>query len=185
MNALIASQMFSVTEYLALYEHGELSENDPVELLRGEIVSKMTLGSVHMAFVKKLNRLLQRAAGDEVTIGVQDAVVVLDSVPEPDISLLQHRDDFYVTGHPTAADVLLLIEVADTSLDFDRNVKGPLYAEGGVPEYWIVNLVEHCVEVFRSPQADGTFLISFVARHGDQLVVPGLTHIRLDVSEIC
>ena len=80
-----------------------------------------------------------------------------DSKPEPDIALLRPRDDYYSEGTPQPSDILLVIEVADSSLDFDRDTKVALYAEAGIPEYWIVNLIDNCVEVHRGPKADGSY----------------------------
>src|SRR4051794_24819837 len=95
--------------------------------------------------------------GDDAIVAVQNPVRLVDSSPEPDVPILAPRDDFYGTSKPRPADVLLLIEVADTSPAFDRDDKGPLYAEAGIREYWIVNLIDECVEICRDPQADGSW----------------------------
>ena len=88
---------------------------------------------------------------------MQDPILLSDSEPEPDITVLAPRDDFYASGKPGPNDVLLLIEVSDTTLDFDRTEKAQLYAEEGIREYWIVNLTDRCIEIHRDPKADGTW----------------------------
>jgi Uma2 family endonuclease len=151
------SHRFSVADYDRMIDTGILTENNAVELIRGEILDKMPIGDAHSACVKRLRTRLGNLLGDRAVFGVQDPIRLADSEPEPDITVLAPRDDFYASGKPGPGDVLLLIEVSDNSLDFDRTVKGPLYAEAGIREYWIVNLADDCVEVHRDPQADGSY----------------------------
>ncbi len=148
---------FSVDDYEQMIAFGILTENDRVELIRGEIIDKMPIGDEHCACVKRLNRLLNRAVGDRALVSVQDPVRLPDSEPEPDLALLRPREDFYASGKPRPNDVLLLIEVADTTLEYDREVKRALYAEVGIQEYWIVNLSRQALEVHRQPQPDGSY----------------------------
>ena len=148
---------FSVDEYDEMIARGILGENDRVELIRGEIVDKMTIGDRHAACVKRLIALFQLRSQGHWILSVQDPVRCEDSKPEPDLALLRSRADFYAESTPQAADILLLIEVADSSLDFDRGVKAALYAEAGVAEYWVVNLIDSCVEVHRGPRSNGTY----------------------------
>jgi Uma2 family endonuclease len=175
---------FTVPEYERMVALGILKEDARVELIRGEIVAKMPIGDPHIACVNRLTRLLVRAAGDRAIVSVQNPIRLADSMPEPDISLLAPRDDFYASGKARPADVLLAIEVADTSVDDDRDVKRPLYAEAGIGEYWIVNLLDRCLEVYRQPQADGTYADARTLRPGDAadvLALPGLTLAVADV----
>src|SRR5205823_3647529 len=131
---------YSVGDYEEMIRVGVLTENDRVELIRGEIVPKMAIGPKHAICVKRFNRLLgQRVAGRAI-VGIQDPVRLPDSEPEPDVSLVRPPEERYLTGHPQPADVLLIIEVADSTLDDDRNVMLPLYAESGIQEFWIANL---------------------------------------------
>ena len=148
---------FTVNEYDEMIARGILNENDRVELIRGEIVDKMPIGPRHAACVKRLNALFQLLYRGRWTVSVQDPIAFDDSKPEPDIALLRPRDDYYSEGTPQPSDILLVIEVADSSLDFDRDTKAALYAEAGIPEYWIVNLIDNCVEVHRGPKADGSY----------------------------
>lgn len=178
MSARRLHYRISVPQYEKMIAHGILTENDRVELIRGELVAKMPIGDFHFACVNRLNRLLVRALGDRAIVSVQNPVRLADSEPEPDIALLAPRDDDYASGKPAPADLLLLVEVADSSLEFDREVKRPLYAENGVTEYWIVNLDDRSVEVHRGPQPDGTYADVRLLRPGDTAniaAVPGVT----------
>ena len=165
---------FSVDEYDEMVVRGILDENDRVELIRGEIVDKMTIGDRHAACVNRLVAILVTLASGRWIASAQNPVALADSKPEPDVALLRHRADFYSTSTATADDILLLIEVADTSLDFDRDVKLPLYAEAGVAEYWIVNLTDSCVEVHRGPRSDGTYADSQTVAKGGTVSLLGL-----------
>src|SRR5262245_17672379 len=169
---------FTVTEYERMVRLGILKEEARVELIRGETVAKTPIGDAHIAGVNRLNRLLVQTVGDRAIVSVQNPIRLTDSEPEPDFCLLAPRADFYATSKAGPADVLLVIEVADTSLDDDREVKRPLYAEAAIAEYWIVNLVDRCLEVYRRPQPDGTYAEARTLRPGDTadiLALPGLT----------
>jgi Uma2 family endonuclease len=142
------------------------------------------IGSGHSGAVNALNYLLMRAAGDRATVTAQSPLRLSDvSEPLPDFMLLKPRGDFYRGGHPTAADVLLLVEVAQSSLRYDRGVKLPLYARHGVPEVWIVDLTGRVVEVHRAPGPEG---YADSATHApdatlEPALLPGL---RVAVSDI-
>ena len=164
---------FSVDEYDEMIARGILDENDRVELIRGEIVDKMTIGDRHAACVNRLNALFQLLARGRWIVSVQNPVAFEDSKPEPDLALLRSRADFYAESTPQAADILLLIEVADSSLDFDRGVKAALYAEAGVAEYWVVNLIDSCVEVHRGPQSNGSYADSQTVAKGGTVTFQG------------
>jgi Uma2 family endonuclease len=175
---------FSVDDYEQMIAYGVLTEDDRVELIRGEVIDKMSIGDDHAACVDRLNRLLNRAVGDAAIIRIQNPIRLRDSEPEPDVTLSRPRDDFYASGKPRAADILLAIEVADTTLDTDREVKGPLYAENGIPEHWIVNLNDASVEVHRQPRADGTYLDVRTLRRGDTIDVAALPGCAVAVDRI-
>ena len=144
---------FTVGEYYRMAEAAILTEEDRVELIAGQIVAMSPIGSRHAACVKRLNLLLGKIVGDSMLIGIQDPIA-LDafSEPEPDLVLLHPRADFYASAHPSAADVLLAVEVADTSADYDREVKLPLYAQAGLPEVWLIDLQKSRIEVYAQPQ---------------------------------
>ena len=176
---------FTIDDYDRMIDTGILTENDRVELIRGEILDKMPIGDPDVACVYRINRLLSKsAAADEAIVSVQSPIRLADSEPEPDIALIRMRDDFYASGKPRAADALLVVEVADSSLEFDRDVKGPMYAEAGIADYWIVNLAESRVEVYRQPRADGSFgQIQFYTT-GQQIDVAALTSLYIAVADI-
>ncbi|MDX1532353.1 MAG: Uma2 family endonuclease, partial [Rhodothermales bacterium] len=156
MDTAPAQRRFTVDEYYAMARAGILTADDRVELIEGRILAMSPIGSRHAACVKRLARLLHERLGDHAIVGVQDPVRLGDlSEPEPDVSLLTPRADFYAAAHPGPADVLLLVEVADTSAGVDRRVKLPLYARSGIAEVWLVVLDEDAVEVHRSPGPDG------------------------------
>ncbi len=147
--------LFTVADYYRMAEAGLFNENLRVELIQGQIIDMAPIGSPHFGMVNRLTRLLVLLVGARGLVSVQNPVR-LDpgSEPQPDVAVLKPRADDYETGAPGPGDVLLLIEVADTSLDFDRGVKAPLYAGSGIVEYWIVNLPERIVEVHREPAGD-------------------------------
>jgi Uma2 family endonuclease len=129
MSYQIAKRWFSVDEYYRMAEAGILTEDDRVELIEGEIIEKGSITSRHAGCVNRLNAMLNRQFEQAAIVSVQHPVRIDGySEPEPDVAVLKLRDDFYSEGHPTPADVLLVVEVADSSVEFDRNKKLPLYA---------------------------------------------------------
>ena len=175
---------FTVEQYHEMIAHGIFAEDEPIELIRGEIVRKMPIGNPRAATINRLNRLIPNRLSSDSMLSIQNPISTKDSEPEPDVAILSFCDDMYATRRPVAQDVRLLIEVADSSLSYDREVKGPVYAEAGIIEYWIINLNNSTIEVYRDPQTDGRFAVVMTARTGDALTpmsVPGLT---LQVDEI-
>ena len=184
MAVQLQKRLFTVTEYHLMAEAGMLGEDDRVELIEGEIVAMNPIGSRHAAAVNRLNRLLSQAVGERAIVSVQNPVQLGErSEPQPDLVLLKPRPDFYAGAHPGPDDLLLLVEVADASADYDRQVKLPLYARAGVPEGWLVDLDGRAVEVYRRPSAHGYDTTERVAR-GQSLPVPGLPDARLAVDLI-
>jgi len=167
---------FTVADYHRMAAAGILNEDSRVELIRGQIVDMAPIGAPHLNMVNRLTRLLPAILGELGVLSVQNPVRLDDgSEPQPDVAVLKPRPEEYETATPHAADVLLVIEVAETSLDDDRAVKAPLYAGSGIPEYWIVNIVDRVVEVYRKPENG---LYSQTRRVGadgmlDVLMVPG------------
>ncbi|MDP9379834.1 MAG: Uma2 family endonuclease [Chloroflexota bacterium] len=178
----VARRRFTLDDYHKMAEAGILSEDDRVELIAGEIVQLSPIGKYHAACVKRLNRQLGLQLGDEVVIGIQDPVALGDDLaPQPDVSVLRAREDYYAEGLPSPEDILLVMEVADTSLAYDRQVKLPLYARAGVPETWLWDLPQQLVERHSDPSEWGYRSITRAGR-GEQLastVLPSLV-IRVD-----
>jgi Uma2 family endonuclease len=149
-------RLFTVEEYLRMGESGILGPEERVELIEGEIIQMTPIGPPHSGTVIHLNALLVRGVGDRAMVSPQLPVRLGDlSMPQPDLALLKARSNFYTDAHPREGDVLLLIEVADSSVRYDRRVKLPLYARFGIPEYWIVNLPESCIEAYHTPDEEG------------------------------
>jgi len=180
----LAKRLFTVDEYYQMAEAGIFSEDDRVELIEGEVVEMTPIGSRHAACVKRLNRLLSQGVGAEALIGVQDPIRLSPySEPQPDLTLLRPRPDFYAQAHPRPEDVLLVVEVAETSADSDRNVKVPLYARAGVPEVWLVDLSEECIETYRQPSPEGYQEVRRL-RYGEQLSPQAFPEVELAVDDI-
>jgi len=149
---------WNVHEYHRMGETGILAEDERVELLAGDIIVREPIGTQHAGTVNRLNHLWTSRLGRRAVVQVQNPIELAqeDSEPQPDITLLRARDDFYSTAHPEASDTLLAIEVADTSLRLDRRVKIPLYARAGIGEAWLVDLTTSRLEVYREPRVEGT-----------------------------
>ncbi|MGH9305152.1 MAG: Uma2 family endonuclease [Acidimicrobiales bacterium] len=174
---------WTVEEYHRMAETGLLSEDDRVELLGGEIVEMSPIGARHARCVDRLNALLVPPSHRRAIVRVQGPVRLSEtSEPQPDIALLRWREDFY-PELPRPADVLLLIEVADTSLATDRAVKLPLYADARVPEVWLVNLAARAVERHAGPSRGG-YSESSILAPGESIAVPSPGGFTLAVSDI-
>ncbi len=176
--------LFTVCDYYAMADAGIFTEDDRVELLDGQVIAMAPIGSRHAGCLNTLNRLLITQVGLRAVVGVQNPVR-LDggSEPHPDVTLLRPRADSYSSSHPGPGDVLLLIEVADMTVDDDRYDKLPVYARAGIPEYWIVNLPDECVEVYTEPSGDGYGASRVVGMDGE--VSPGaFGDISLAVGQI-
>ena len=176
---------FTVAEYYAMGKAGILTEDDRVELLDGELIEMPPIGDRHASRTDRLNYglaplLLQRRA----IVRIQNPLRLSDdSQPQPDAALLRWRDDFYYSGPPRPEDVLLLIEVSDTSLAYDRGAKLAAYARAGVPEVWIANLPDGRVEAYTEP-AGGEYA---VVRHyypGSSISPQAFPDIALEVARI-
>jgi len=147
---------FSVEEYHRMGETGILAPAARVELLDGKIIDMPPIGSFHSGSVNWLNRLFNDLAKGRWLVTVQNPVQLTDySEPIPDLLLLKPASHFYKKGHPRPEEVLLLIEVADASLEFDRSEKLPAYGRSGIAEVWIVNLPGRTIEVYREPHFTG------------------------------
>lgn len=154
---------------------GLFGQDDRVELVEGEIIDMTPVGSRHAACVDRLTRLLVTRIGERAIVRVQNPVQIGDlSEPQPDIAVLAPRTDFYAGGHPGPADVLLVVEVADTSVGWDRGVKVPMYGRAGVAETWVVDVNAEAVDVWTQPGPDGYVETRHAAR-GDDLTAVGVT----------
>ncbi len=150
--AIYSRHRLSVEDYHRMGEAGILGEDDRVELIAGEIIDMSPIGTHHASAVKRVSNRVKLQVGENAIVSTQDPVRIdRFNEPEPDISLLRPRDDFYSDAHPIPADVLLIVEVAETSLRYDRNVKIPLYASAGIPEVWLVDIAGKALWIYREP----------------------------------
>jgi Uma2 family endonuclease len=157
MAVVLKTHRFTVDEYHRIGEAGIFSEDDRVELLAGEISEMSPIGPLHAGTVGRLTALFSAQLGTEVLVWIQNPLLLRteDSEPQPDVALLRPRPDFYTRSYPEAQDVYLVIEVADTSVVTDREVKFPIYARAGVPEAWLLDVVMQRLEVHRQPTSGG------------------------------
>jgi Uma2 family endonuclease len=177
--------LFSVDQYELMIKHAVLGKYDLVELLRGEILDKVRpVSALHSASKSNLSSLFHDLIRKEAIVSPCGAIRLKDSMPEPDLFLLKPRTDNYRHAFPTSAEVLLVVEIADETLDFDRIFKSKLYAENGIPEYWIHNLNEKCIERFWDPQSDGTYAGCGILTERDVTGLIELPDLVIDVTEI-
>ena len=180
----VARRPLTVTDYHRMGDAGILGAGDRVELIEGELVQMTPIGTDHFGAVNKLLYILGRAVGDQALVTVQNPVRLNHlSEPQPDCMLLRPRPDFYRRKFPEPADVLLLVEVAHSSVAYDRSVKLPLYGRDGIAEYWLVRLDTGVVEVYREPNAEGFGSMRSV-RIGAALDIAALPGITVAASDV-
>lgn len=174
----------TVEEYYRMAEAGILREDDRIELIEGEIIDMPPIGAGHSSATNRLNAIFNRSLGDQAIVSVQNPIRLNPhNEPQPDLALLRYRDDFYRHAHPGPTDVLLVVEVADTSLRYDLDVKLPLYARHDIPEVWILDLEHRRLEVHRRPEG-GTYLEKYCPRPGEAVSSTGLAECLVDVAAL-
>lgn len=155
-NIPVKRYYFNVEEYHLMGEVGIIAPGSRVELINGEIIEMSPIRSPHSGTVNLLNRLFGKILGDDFIVSTQNPVELNhNSEPEPDLAILKYQNDLYTKSHPKPIDVVLIVEVADTSLEKDREIKLPLYAAAGIAEAWIVNLQDQQIEVSTQPSEKG------------------------------
>jgi Uma2 family endonuclease len=160
MSVQIQRRLFTVQEYHLMAEAGVFQDCERVELIEGEIIQMAAIGRRHAARVDRLSELFYDRLRRRAIIRVQNPIYLDDrSEPQPDIALVRRRADFYEESLPNSGDILLLVEVADSTVDFDRDVKVPNYSRSGIQEVWLWDLEANCLEVYREPTANGYSLI--------------------------
>ncbi|HVA32520.1 MAG TPA: Uma2 family endonuclease [Candidatus Baltobacteraceae bacterium] len=179
-----AKHLFTVEAYEAMAERGIFQPDDRVELLAGEIVEMSPIGTRHAATVNRLTRLFITALGDRAMVAIQNPVALPPySEPEPDVAIVRGCDEDYLNAHPRPADVLLLIEVADSSLLIDRNVKVPIYAQAGIPELWIVDLTNYRIETYCHP-SNGRYATIRTLHRRETLTPSELPELTFQVDQL-
>lgn len=161
----LQTRRFSLQEYHRLIELGFFDENERIELINGQLIPMAAKGSAHETCVTRLLRILPQIIGDQATLRCQAPITLsFDGEPEPDFSIVQNQDDDYANGHPTEADTLIVIEIAKSSLNYDRDIKLPLYAQANIPHYWLFNLVDRQLETYSDPQQISPGQFSYLNR---------------------
>ncbi len=180
----VRKHLTDINEWQRLGEANIFPPGSRLELIEGEILEMAPIGFNHSGHLNRINKLFAKLMPDDIISSVQNPLQLGDfSEPEPDFMLLKPNDDFYSSRHPTADDVLLLIEVADSSLCFDQNQKLRLYARYNVPEYWLMNLNDSCIEVHRQPHGD-CYGEKTTLRVGDSVTLSQLEQISISIADI-
>ncbi|MEG4071560.1 Uma2 family endonuclease [Microcoleus sp. Pol14C2] len=187
--SIATAKRFTIAEYHRLTELGFFGEDDRVELIKGELVKIAAKGTAHSVCEIRLERELFKLLGERATLrGQQPIILADDSEPEPDRAIVQNRPDDYLSCHPTPADILLLIEVADSSLNYDKQVKLPLYAEAGISDCWIFNLLETCLEYYSEPyensQGKFGYRVKRIFLPNETVALPNFGDLSLDLSKV-
>jgi len=179
----LARKKFCADEIYKMMEIGILPEESGWELINGEIIHRMSIGSRHASVVRKLEKYLERNYGDQILVSGQNPIHIDEyNEPEPDVALLKLREDFYAERHPKPEDVLLVIEVSDSTLEYDREIKKELYAEAGIREFWLVNLRENTIECFSSPK-EGRFRLTVIVGAGEFAESVSIGNLTLNVDD--
>lgn len=186
---IITAKRFTIDEYNRLAKLGFFHEDERVELIRGEIIPIAAKGTFHSTVNRRLIRELLKLIGDRGTLQNQDPIIIPpDSEPEPDVAILKNKDDDYLNYHPTPQDVLLLIEIADSSIKYDQENKLQLYAEAGILYYWIFNSIENCLETYNEPYQDNIGKFGYrrkvIYLPNETVNLPCFPELILDLSKI-
>ena len=181
---LVLKRLFTVKEYYQMFESGVFADGERLELIRGEIIKMSPIGRRHAACVIRSSDVFTRKLGDRILLSAQNPLALDNtSQPEPDVVLLKRKADCYESGIPQPQDVLLLIEIADSTINSDRELKIPLYAEHGIMEVWLVDINNACIEVYRNPTGTGYQDIQKYYR-GQNLSISSSLDISIAVDEI-
>jgi Uma2 family endonuclease len=184
MESQLKRRLFDVKEYYRMAEAGIFSPDECIELIDGEVFKKSKTEPAHAAGIMRLTHSLTQRLNSIAIVSIHHPVDLSEfSEPEPDIALLKYREDFYAARHPRPKDILLVIEVADSTIDYDREVKIPLYARAKIPQAVIVNLSSGVVEVYTKPLR-GKYAESRELKRGQALKIQKLPDLTLTVDEI-
>jgi Uma2 family endonuclease len=184
MTMQIVRHSFTIHDYAQMLRTGILGEDDRVELIDGEVRVMSPIGPLHVALVNRLTAVLTRLIGEQAIVSVQNPIQLNDyTEPQPDLTLLAPRDDFYSTALAQPYDVLLVIEVADSSLEYDREEKLPRYAASGIAEVWIVDVSAQSIEQHSQPRG-GQYRTKRTYEYDEAVTAVSLAGITVQVSQI-
>ncbi|HLM59697.1 MAG TPA: Uma2 family endonuclease [Pyrinomonadaceae bacterium] len=174
---------FSVDDYYKMIELGMLKDYEKAEIIEGELIQKMTIGDRHAAIVNLLTKFFVKNVSDDMLVSVQNPIRLSDyNEPEPDIALAD-LTKYDGRRHPQPAEILLVVEVSDSTLKYDRDTKLTLYAEAEIPEVWIVNLPNDIIEIHQKPSV-GIYQLTKIFKHGETVESEILPDLKLEVNEI-
>ena len=184
MEPEVQRHRFTVEEYARMGDAGIFREDDRVELIHGDVHEMTPIGPTHAAIVDDLNELLVTRLAGKARVRIQNPIRLgLHDEPRPDLVVAQLRAGRYADRHPEGSEVLLVIEVADSSLRYDREAKLPLYAAAGIPESWLVDVAAQSVTVCTRPTTDG-YSAERALRKGQEIVCTSVVGLRLHVDRI-
>ena len=180
---------FTIAEYHQLVNLGFFTEDEKIELIRGEIINMAPKRTPHSVCNSLLWKKLYQLIGQQAEIRVQEPITLPSySEPEPDVVVAKLKADNYLSAHPVAEELILVIEIADSTLKYDREVKIPLYAEAGINEYWIFNLVDKCLEVYTKPFSLQNGNFSYQTRNiilaDEKIEIPGFSDVVLELVTV-
>ena len=184
MEAEVKKRLFTVEEYHQMAEAGILSEDDRVELIDGEIIQMSPIGHRHMVCVNRANTLFIQAFGNGAVVSPQNPVrLTVWTEPQPDLVVFKPRADFYAKKEPVPEDVLFMVEIAETTLSYDRKIKLPRYAAAGIPEFWIGDLKNDILHVYRNPGRE-TYNIALILHPSESILPLAFPDVTFQVSEL-
>jgi Uma2 family endonuclease len=185
MAAQVTRWQFTADAYERMVETGILGKHDRVELIDGEVIAMSPIGPPHAGIVNRLNAILSRQLAGAAVVSVQNPIRLNDySEPQPDLAILRPRDDFYAHAHPTPADILLLIEVADSSLEYDSSEKMPRYAQESIPEVWLIDVEKQLVTQYAHPLITG-YRHQITLARGQIVVAQAVPGLEVAIDAIC
>ena len=184
MEAEVKKRLFTVEEYHQMAEAGILREDDRVELIDGEIIQMSPIGHRHMVCVNRANTLFIQAFGNGAVVSPQNPVRLTDwTEPQPDLVVFKPRADFYAKKEPVPEDVLFMVEIAETTLSYDRKIKLPRYAAAGIPEFWIGDLKNDILHVYRNPGRE-TYNIALILHPSESILPLAFPDVTFQVGEL-
>ncbi len=184
MTLHIDQKLFTREDYHRMVKAGVLAEDEKVELISGNIITMSPIGIKHLATVNRFTWIFKKMLSDDYILSIQNPVCINDySEPEPDIAVLNYKKNFYDNKKPTPTDIPLIIEVSDTTLEKDQELKMPLYAKAGIAESWVVDLNNSKIFVFTDPSLKG-YLTKRLYFPGDQIEVSSIPDLTIPVTDI-
>jgi Uma2 family endonuclease len=184
MYPAVVRKKFRSDEIYKMIKAGILPEESGWELIHGEIVRRMSIRSRHVGTVIRMSKLFEQRFGEYVFVSAQNPVHIDEyNEPEPDIALLKPREDFYTTSLPLPTDVLLLVEISDLTIEYDRETKKIIYAAAGIEEFWLVNLKNNTIESYSQPK-NGNYRLARILESGETIEATGVENLKLQIDEI-